>query len=122
MKKSKVTNAETVILIDAKNLTAHLLEISSNQVKSGSMDAGGKKSTCRWRGSEKCGRTRFKMHYHGWRNLVEDIRTILNIAAYSIRLRSQTTSNLSSATTWFPSLPKLQERRSKKKQAYRLMF
>ncbi|ONM24834.1 hypothetical protein ZEAMMB73_Zm00001d006727 [Zea mays] len=28
MKKSKVTNAETVILIDAKNLTAHLLEIS----------------------------------------------------------------------------------------------
>jgi hypothetical protein len=26
------------------------------------------------------------------------------------------------ATTWFPSLPKLQQRRSKKKQAYRLMF
>jgi hypothetical protein len=25
MKKSKVTNAEAVILIDAKNLTAHLL-------------------------------------------------------------------------------------------------
>ncbi|KAL5678166.1 hypothetical protein ACJX0J_014297, partial [Zea mays] len=41
----------------------------SNQVKSGSMDAGGKKSTCRWRGSEKCGRTRFKMHYHGWRSI-----------------------------------------------------
>ena len=26
------------------------------------------------------------------------------------------------ATTWFPPLPKLQQRRSKKKQAYRLMF